>query len=171
MKTLDSAQYWTQCRLNFPLKDINYILCNLKQTGINWSFAFYSIFICIIIFWKSPWKPEYTCEVQSRRNWTLFLASKLLSNRSDIQLTLSLRRVGGGLLQPPLSDFPSCRFCVFAKIAIWSVYPPFVQIPMYLWKKFSKVFCREKSWEVGWGLQQPPPPPPPALRGKGWQQN
>ena len=49
-------------------------------------------------------------------------------------LTLSLRRGGGGggLLQPPLSDFPSCRFCVFAKIAIRSIYPPFVQIPMYL---------------------------------------
>ena len=39
---------------------------------------------------------------------------------------------GRGLLQPPLSDFPSYHFCVFAKIAIRSIYPPFVEIPTYL---------------------------------------
>ena len=48
-----------------------------------------------------------------------------------LRLTLSLRR-GGVVATPPLSDFPSCRFCVFAKIAIRSIYPPFVQIPIYL---------------------------------------
>ena len=63
---------------------------------------------------------------------------------------------GGGLLQPPpLSDFPSYHFCVFAKIAIRSIYPPFVQIPMYLWKNFSKIFAVGKVG--GGGLQHPPP--------------
>ena len=35
----------------------------------------------------------------------------------------------------PLSqegDFPPYHFCVFARLAIRSIYPPFVQIPMYL---------------------------------------
>ena len=30
----------------------------------------------------------------------------------------------------PFLDFYSCRFCIFAKIAIRSIYPPSVQIPM-----------------------------------------
>ena len=43
-----------------------------------------------------------------------------------------LSQEGEAVAAQPLSDFPSCRFCVFAKIAIRSIYPPFVQIPMYL---------------------------------------
>ena len=39
---------------------------------------------------------------------------------------------GAGCCNPILSDFPSYHFCVFAKIAIRSIYPSFVQIPMYL---------------------------------------
>ena len=49
---------------------------------------------------------------------------------------LSQERGGGrgGCCKHPLSDFPSCRFCncIFAEIAIRSIYPPFIQIPMYL---------------------------------------
>ena len=65
----------------------------------------------------------------------------------------------------PLSqDFPSYHFCVFAKIAIRSIYPPISRYPCICEKCFQK-FCRENSWGVG-GLQQPPP----VLRGKRWQQ-
>ena len=42
-------------------------------------------------------------------------------------------------LPPPLLDFPSYHFCVFAKIAIRSIYPPFVQIPMSLLQNFSNI--------------------------------
>ena len=78
----------------------------------------------------------------------------------------------------PLSqegDFPSYHFCVFARLAIRSIYPPFVQIPMYLWKKFQEFLPWKKlgggagggGGGGGGGLQQPQPP---VLRGKGWQQ-
>ena len=80
-----------------------------------------------------------------------------------MSLTLSLRK-GGGVVSTPLSDFPSCRFCVFAKIAIRSIYPPFLQIPMYLGKKFSKILAMKKVGGGGGGQQSP------VLRGKGWQQ-
>ena len=75
---------------------------------------------------------------------------------------------GGGLLQPPcpFSDFPSCRFCLSAKIAIRSIYPPFVQIPMYLRKIFSKIFSVIQIGGRGVGGCNTPP----FLRGKGWQQ-
>ena len=93
---------------------------------------------------------------------------KLDTSLQELLNPLSQEGGGGGCCSPPpLSDLPSYHFCVFAKIAIRSIYPPSVQIPMYL-KKFFKNFCREKSWGVGgggWGLQQPP-----VLRGKGWQQ-
>ena len=59
---------------------------------------------------------------------------------------------GGGSLQPPLPfGFPSCRFSYFAQIIIRSIYPPFFQIPMYLWKKFQKFL----QWKMfgGEGLQ------------------
>ena len=67
---------------------------------------------------------------------------------------------GGGLLQPPFSDFPSYHFYVFAKIAIRSIYPPFVQIPMYQWKNVSKIFAVENVGGGGGGGCNNPPPPP-----------
>ena len=46
---------------------------------------------------------------------------------------LSLER-GGGIVatHPPFRTFFCTIFCVFTKIAIQSIYPPFIQIPMYL---------------------------------------
>ena len=76
-------------------------------------------------------------------------------------LILSLRKGGGGdgvvATPPPFSDFPLCRFCVFAKIAIRSIYSAFVQIPMYLWKKSSKIFAMKKVGVV-WGVATTPRP-------------
>ena len=77
---------------------------------------------------------------------------------------LSQEEGGGGVVAIPLSDFPSYHFCVFAKIAIRSIYPPFIQIPMYLWKKISNILPWKKLWG-GWGGG--------GFRGregKGWQQ-
>ena len=78
-------------------------------------------------------------------------------------LTLSPRRGGGGVVATLLSDFPSYHFCIFAKIAIRSIYPPFVQIPMHPWKKFAQFLPWKKLG--GGGCNNPPPPP--ILRGKG----
>ena len=78
----------------------------------------------------------------------------------------SQEKGGGGVAAtppPPLSDFPSYHFCVFAKIAIQSIYPSLSRYSC-IYEKFFKNFSREKSWGL-WGLQQPP-----VLRGKGWQQ-
>ena len=84
--------------------------------------------------------------------WTFFIRKDEMFFSG---LTLSLKRGGEGLLQPPppLLDFSSCRFCFLARIAIRSFYPPFVQIPMYLWKNFHEKFegrgcCNNPpSWE------------------------
>ena len=64
-----------------------------------------------------------------------------------------LSQEGGGGCCTPLSDFPSCRFCVFAKVAIRSIYPPFVQITMYLFNNC----CHKKSCGMGGGCNNPPP--------------
>ena len=71
---------------------------------------------------------------------------------SKYQLALSVRR--GRLLKPPSPrwDFPSSRFCILVKIAVWSIYPPFVQIPMFLWKKIQN-YMPPKMLGDG-GLQQ-----------------
>ena len=72
---------------------------------------------------------------------------------------------GGGCCNPlPFQIFPRT---IFAKIAKRSISPPFVQIPMYLWKKLSKKFAVQKVG--GWGGRVATAPPP-VLRGKGWQQ-
>ena len=65
------------------------------------------------------------------QNGIIFLTKLEMMHQLPTYLTLSLRR-GVVATPPPLSDFPSYPFCVFAKIAIRSIYPPFVQIPMYL---------------------------------------
>ena len=63
--------------------------------------------------------------------WNKNKEFKVYSDSSTF--TLSLIRDGvGGLQTTPLSEFPSCRFCFFARIAIWSIHLPIVQIPMYL---------------------------------------
>ena len=80
-----------------------------------------------------------------------------------VELFNPLSQEGGVVATPPLSDFPSCRFCVFAKIAIRSVYPPFVQIPMYLWKKFQKFL----PWKKLGGGGAATTPPPPNWEGRG----
>ena len=87
-----------------------------------------------------------------------------------VPLTLSLRRVGDCCNPPPFSDFTSYHFCVFAKIAIWSIYPPFVQIPMYPWKNFSKIFAVKKvgGWGGGGGAATTPPP---SWEGRGGSKN
>ena len=72
-----------------------------------------------------------------------------------INLTLFLRR-GGCCNPPPFRIFPRA---VFAKIAIRSIYPPFAQIPMYLWKNFQTVFAMKKvGGGGGGGMQQLPRP-------------
>ena len=70
----------------------------------------------------------------------------IIMNIAVVITSLTLSQEGGGLLQPPFRIFPRT---IFAKIAIRSIYPPFVQIPMYLWKNFSKIFAVEKVG--GWG--------------------
>ena len=61
---------------------------------------------------------------------------------------------GGGCC-PPFRIFPRA---VFAKIAIRSIYPPFVQIPCIYEKMFPK-FCHEKGWGGGgWGVATTPRP-------------
>ena len=52
----------------------------------------------------------------------------LIPNHLENYGRLSLSQEGVGLP----ADFPLCRFCFFDKMAIRSIYPPFVQIPMYL---------------------------------------
>ena len=62
-------------------------------------------------------------------------------------------------------------FGFFARIAIRSIYPPFVQILMYLRKTFSNILPCKKLGEVGkvrgggGGGNSPP-----VRKGKGWQQ-
>ena len=52
-----------------------------------------------------------------------------------------LRKFKKVVATPPSRIFPRTTFAFFAKIAIWSIYPSFVQLPMYLWKKISKHFA------------------------------
>ena len=64
----------------------------------------------------------------------------------------------------PFRIFPHVVSAVFAKIAIQPIYPPFVQIPMYLWKKNFKNFAVKKSRGRG-GVATTPPPPSPERGG------
>ena len=84
-------------------------------------------------------------------------------NKISIGNINPLSQEGGELLQPPppLSDFPSCRFCVFAKIAIRTLCPDTHESM----KKNSKTFAMKKVGGGG-GVATAPP----VLRGKGWQQ-
>ena len=78
----------------------------------------------------------FVCEVQAKcgtympNAWSLAGLYYIVQMYKQVcgapkSLTLSLWK-GGGLLQPPLLDFLSYHFCVFAKIAIQSIYLPFV---------------------------------------------
>ena len=71
-------------------------------------------------------------------------------------LTLSLRKGrgreggGGGVVATSPSDFPSCRFCFSARFVIRRIFPPFVQIPMYLiYQLYIKILLPEQSWGEG----------------------
>ena len=67
--------------------------------------------------------------------FTLLLANNFVGTKVGLQprslvtsgyMLIEVGRGGG------CCNFPSYHFCVFAKIAIRSIYPPFVPIPMYL---------------------------------------
>ena len=71
-------------------------------------------------------------------------------SRRLLGLTLSLSQERG-TVPIPLSDFPSYHFCVFAKIAVQSIYPPFFsEIHVSMEKKN---YCHEKKLRGG-GLQR-----------------
>ena len=53
-------------------------------------------------------------------------------NIQPMLILVSLRVGNMGVVATTLSDFSLCGFCMLAKIAIRSIYPPFVQILMYL---------------------------------------
>ena len=78
---------------------------------------------------------------------------KLDASLQELLDPLSQEGGGGGCCSPPFRVYPRTIFAFLLR----SIYPPSVQIPMYL-KKIFKNFCREKSWGVGGGLQQPPRP-------------
>ena len=82
------------------------------------------------------------------------------SNDQDLWIILFLRR---GLLQllsplsPPIRICLCRRFCISVKIAIRSIYPPFVQTPT-----MKNKFCHGKNWGMGCNT-----PLPPSRKGKG----
>ena len=54
-------------------------------------------------------------------------------------------------------DFSLCRFCILAKTAIRPVFPPFLQIPMYLLEKILNILRRTEKLGGGGERNKPTP--------------
>ena len=101
------------------------------------------------------------CTVFLKYVWTNFSSHK---PRGQIVSTTTASNInplsqGRGLLQlpPPHSDFLSCHFCSFAKIAILFNLPTLCPDTHVFMKKNFKNFCHEN---LGEGVLQQPPPHP-----------
>ena len=111
------------------------VFLGLQGEDKLYAFELFSFFGCSLVaavkvFVEKVWKYilQFAGDVKAIECQNYFQMQQTSQKRCN--LTLSLR--GAVATPPPLSDFPACRFCFFARIAIWSIYPPFVLLPMYL---------------------------------------